>query len=86
MEYESPYKLRNIGIDKSPHLIKAINYLSQNLNNMNPDQYLIFIGLVYSLEVKALNIPRTTFYLQLIEKGKKVLEDIKDNTEFVFLF
>lgn len=85
MEYESPFNIRNLGIDRSPQVVKVINNFAKNLNNMNSDQYLTFISLLYTFEIKNLNIPTKNFYGEFIEKGRKVLEDIKENPEFVLL-
>lgn len=60
--------------------------MAQNLNNMNPDQYTNFVFLLYTFETKNINIPKKTFYNQFIEKGKKTLEEIKENPEFVLNF
>ena len=69
-----------------PLLPQLIEYFNSNLDSLNYDNYSNYLYLIYTLNVKGFYVMKKDQMARMIERGRKLYEEIKESHDFVKLF
>ena len=68
-------------IDKLPLVETILNHFSQNLENMNSEEYTQYAYLTFAFNLKNVQLLDRENFNKLIDKGKVVYESLKENSD-----